>query len=183
MRRVYIVHGWGADSNSDWIPWLKKELQNTSFEVLAPDMPDSENPKIKSWVKKLQDVLSNIDENDILIGHSIGCQAIMRFLEQAGKKVSTIIFISPWLTLQNLEDEEWPIANPWIEMPINFEKVKNSGAKIIAIFSDNDPVVPVENEKMFKDNLNAQTRVYHNKGHFNADGGITEIPEILEYIE
>ncbi len=182
MKTVYIIHGWGADSNSDWIPWLKQELQKNSFEVIAPDMPNSENPKIETWTEKLKEVLSTSDENAILIGHSIGCQAIMRYLEQTGKKTAKTIFVSPWFTLQNLDDEDKQIAKPWLETPINFEKVKNSAAEIITLFSDNDPVVPMDNEKMLRDNLNTQTRVYHNKGHFNADDGITEIPEIMEFI-
>ena len=183
MKKVYIIHGWGADSKSDWIPWLKKELEDKNFEVLAPDMPDTDEPNIEKWVSKLKKLLPNPDENCILIGHSIGCQTIMRYLEKLENKiVDKIILVAPWFNLKGLEDEELPIADPWINTPINFENVKRSSNKIIALFSDNDPVVPIEDEKLFRKNLNAETIIFNNKGHFNGEDGITEIPDFLEFL-
>ncbi len=73
MKKIYIIHGWGANSKSDWIPWLKKELKNKNFEVFAPDMPNTDEPIIENWLSKLNEILPSPDENCILIGHSIGC--------------------------------------------------------------------------------------------------------------
>jgi len=43
--------------------------------------------------------------------------------------------------------------------------------------------VPIEaNLKLFKEKLNPKIIVLKNKGHFTADEGILEIPEILELI-
>ena len=181
MKNVYIIHGWGANSNSDWFPWLKKELEARGYNVFVPDMPDTDNPVIESWVNKMKEL--SPDAESILIGHSIGCQAIIRYLADTGARVKKIILVCPWLTLKDLEDHEWPIADPWLKEPIDFEKVKKAGGEICAIFSDNDAVVPVENEELFKKNLNATTRMYHEKGHFNAEDEIVEIPEIMEYID
>ena len=183
MKKVYIIHGWGANSKSDWIPWLKKELEGQKFEVLTPDMPNTDEPNIEKWVEKLNELLLNVDDNCVLIGHSIGCQAIMRFLEGMGeKKINKSIFVAPWFNLKGLEKEEWSIAKPWIETRIDFEKVKKSSKEIIALFSNNDPVVPVEDEVLFREKLGAKTIIFNNKGHFNGDDGIVQIPKILEFL-
>ncbi|MEK7653470.1 MAG: alpha/beta fold hydrolase [Patescibacteria group bacterium] len=184
MKKVVIIHGWGADPNSDWFPWLKGKLEERGFSVFVPAMPNTDNPKIKEWVDFLKDNLSPLDEDTYLIGHSIGCQTIMRYLgsfEEA--KVVGIILVAPWFSLMNLEEGEEEIAKPWLETPIDFEKVKRATENIIALFSDNDSVVPIDNEKKIKEVLGAKTIIYKNKGHFNAEDGVKELPEILEFIK
>jgi len=184
MKKAYIIHGWGGDSKSDWIPWLKKDLESKKFEVFTPDMPDTDEPVIERWVAKLREILVNPDEDCVLIGHSIGCQTIMRYLESLdGKVLDKIILIAPWFNLKGLEDEEWSIVDSWINTPINFEKVKSSTKEIIALFSSNDPFVPIEDEKLFKERLNSKNIIVNNKGHFIEDDGIVEIPEILEFLK
>jgi len=184
MKKIFIIHGWGADSKSDWIPWLKKELENKNFEVFTPDMPNTDGPVIENWLSKFQELLPSPDENCILIGHSIGCQAIMRYLESLEDKVvNKIILVAPWFNLKGLNDKELLVAKPWIEALIDFDKVKSATKEIICLFSDNDPVVPIEDEKLFKKRLDAETIIFNNKGHFNGEDGIIEIPEILEFIK
>jgi len=183
--RVFIVHGWGGSIKGDWIPWLADQFKSKDIEAVTPKMPDTDNPKISPWVDKLKEVVGELENNDVLIGHSIGCQAILRFLEilDNGKKAEKVIFIAPWVKLANLSgDEEWKIAKPWLEMPINFNKVKNKAKSFIALFSDNDPWVPLEeNVKIFREKLNSKIVILKNKGHFSEDEGINELPEILDY--
>ncbi len=178
MKRVIIVHGWSDSPEGSWFPWLKHKLEDKGFKVEVPEMPDTNTPKIDAWVKKLEQL--NPDSDTILVGHSIGCQAIMRFLEKSSIKAKGILFIAPWLTLKGLGNDEKIVAKPWLETPINFEKVKTN--KIIAIFCDNDPYVPISDEKIFKDKLNAETIIETGKGHFSADDGVTELPEALDAI-
>ncbi len=182
MKKVVLVYGWEGNLDNCWFPWLKKELESRDFEVIIPEMPDSENPKIELWVSKLQKVIKEIDENTYFIGHSIGCQSIMRYLEelQEDKRIGGIIFVAGFFNLFHLEtEEEKIIAKPWLETPINTEKIKKYTNKIIAIFSDNDPDVPLSDSDLFKERLNAKIIIEHEKGHFDDDAGITELPVVL----
>ncbi len=148
-------------------------------------MPESSEPKIETWVAHLAKVVGEVDENTFLIGHSIGCQTILRFLESLpiDKKVGGSIFVAGWVTLMNLRtDEEKEIARPWLETPIDFEKVKQHTKKFLAIFSDDDDCVPLNNQKMFEQKLGARTILEHNRGHFSGGDGVTELPSVLEAI-
>lgn len=61
-------------------------------------MPDTANPKIKKWVSELEKQVSELDENTYFVGHSIGCQTIMRYLEnKETRKIGGILFVAPWL--------------------------------------------------------------------------------------
>lgn len=187
-KRVIIVHGWGKSPNSDWFPWLKVELEKKGFEVLVPLMPDPDYPKIEQWVNILNEVIKEADENTILVGHSIGCQTILRFLQslEEGKKVGKVILVAPWmiLTPETTElEEDAEIADPWINTPIDFEQVKTKAGSFIAIFSDNDPFVPLgENKELIQEKLGAQVIVKHKQGHFDDESGIKQFPELLKYI-
>lgn len=123
------------------------------------------------------------DENTYFVGHSIGCQTILRYLESlpADKKVGGAVFVAGWFTLMNSEtEEEKRIGKPWLETPIDMEKVKQHTRKFFAVFSDNDDVVPSNNKKLFEKTLNAETAVEHNKGHFSGDDKITKLPSVLK---
>ncbi|QQG43663.1 MAG: alpha/beta fold hydrolase [Candidatus Daviesbacteria bacterium] len=170
-KRGIIVHGWSGSFQKDWLPWAKAELETRGYEVLVPDLPDSDNPKIENWVPYLSRIIGKVNENDILIGHSMGCQTILRFLESLpeGKKVDKIILVAGFGPfLKGLTEQEWQIAKPWINTPLDLDKIKTHANSFTAIFSDNDPFVPLEeNKKLFEEKLGAQVFIEHHKGHFN----------------
>ncbi|MCX6813804.1 MAG: DUF1749 domain-containing protein [Candidatus Azambacteria bacterium] len=182
QKRVFIIHGWGGSPDEPLHKWLKAELEKKGFEVVVPEMPDSEKPVIKAWVSKLEEIVGAPDENTILVGHSIGCQAILRYLEKLNpaSKVGGVVLIAPGLILLNLEDEEeWRIAGPWLNTPIREADVIKHTPKITAIFSDNDPYVPSENIELFKKRFNAEIIIEHEKGHFNAEDGVEKLESAL----
>ena len=185
--KVYIIHRWDGTPKSDWYSWLKKELEKKGFEVIIPKMPNTSKPKIELWASYLNKIIKNTNEEIYLIGHSIGCQAIMRYLAglSTNIKIKKVIFVSGWFNLKNLEDEETEeIAKSWVETPIDFNKIKNKAKDITVFLSDNDQFVNLkENKGFFKKNLNAKIIVESNKGHFTKDDGITKIPEVLEMIK
>lgn len=182
-KNIYLIHGWGGSPQSDWLPWAKQELEKQGYTVVAPEMPETDAPEIAAWVNHLARTIGTLEPGTILIGHSIGCQAIMRYLEQVPEEKGVkIIFVAPWLTLSGLDEEEEAIAAPWFETPINFTKVRQAASEIIALFSDNDPCVPLENVRFFEDKLAARTTVFEKRGHFDDSSGAKELPELLSYV-
>lgn len=185
MKKVFIVHGWGATPKERWYSWLEEELETKGIETVAFEMPDTENPKIENWVPFLEKNIKNPDEETILIGHSIGCQTILRYLEKLpeNEKVGKIILVAPWFSLTGLEEEDLPIAEPWEKTPIDEKKVLEHVGKIIAILSDNDPFVELEkNKNILERNYGAEIIVQPKGGHFSVDTGITELSVVLEKV-
>lgn len=183
MKRVFIVHGWGGQPHEHWLPWLKKQLESKAFSVTVPAMPDTDNPKIENWVPALAKAVGTPDKDTYFVGHSIGCQTIMRYLETINATVGGCVFVAGWFTLQGLETEgEEATAKPWITTKIDFTKVKKATTKFSAFFSDDDPYVPVSDEALFKKNLGAETVMEHQKGHFTKGDGVADVPEVLEAV-
>jgi predicted alpha/beta hydrolase family esterase len=57
-------------------------------------LPNAEDPKIQEWIKVIEDF--NPKEDDVIVGHSRGGVAVLRYLEQAriDLKVKKILLIA-----------------------------------------------------------------------------------------
>ena len=69
-----------------------------------------------------------------------------------------------------------------METPVDWERVKRMCPKFVAIFSDNDPYVPLSQVKTFEKNLHTKAMVLHARGHFSSSEGTTELPEALDAV-
>jgi uncharacterized protein len=185
MKRVFVIHGWEGSPQNEWFPWIKKELKQKGFEVTVPVMPDSNNPRIYNWVPKIAEVVGKADIDTYFIGHSMGCQAIARYLETLPDdiKVGGVVFVAGFFKrLTGLEDD--PVVQEtdkhWLETPINLDNVGSHINKSVAIFSDDDPFVPLDNQDDFRDKLGSEIVIEHKMSHFNQAAGIKEVPVVLE---
>ncbi len=189
-KKNYIVHRWGGSPDEPMYKWLKAELKKNGYEVIVPEMPDSETPHIGAWVSKLEEIAGEPDEETIFVGHSIGCQAILRYLAglDGNKRVGGVVFIAPWtkLNMEMIEEEgreSVAIAEEWTETPLDFGGAKKHiKGKIAAIFSDNDPFVPISEKEIFAEKLGTEIIVEHGKGHFTADDGVEKLESALNAI-
>jgi predicted alpha/beta hydrolase family esterase len=179
MKKLYIIHGWGATPEEPWYQWLKGEMETNGWSVIIPAMPNSENPKIETWVSYLSELVKTPDPETYFVGHSIGVQTILRYLEQLpeGLKIGGVVSVAGWFTLNKLEGPaEEAIAKPWLETPIDFEQIRTHSDKFVAIFSNNDPFVPLDNKDLFVANLNAETKILLAQEHFGAEDNVVDIP-------
>ena len=185
QKRVFIIHGWDGYPGEGWFPWLKTELEKRGFAVAVPAMPNASEPKIEVWVPYLNEIVSQADGNTYFVGHSIGCQAIIRYLQTlpAGSKIGGAVFVAGWYNLRNLEtEEEKRIAGPWLNEPRDDGKIREAVNRAVAIFSDDDPFVLPENRRSWKERVGAEIVVEHKRGHFSGSDGIKELPSALRAV-
>ncbi|MEK7126155.1 MAG: alpha/beta hydrolase [Patescibacteria group bacterium] len=183
-RRLIIVHGWGGSPANDWIGWAAEAFREKGYEVIAPEMPDTDNPVIEKWVRHLSAVTGMVDKNTYFIGHSIGCQTIMRFLETIDIKIGGAIFVAGWFNLTNQSEEEDVIAKPWIQTQIDYAKVKTNLIRSVTVLSDDDPYVPYEETKKdFEAQLGSEVVTVSGAGHFTISDGFGPFQQLVEIFE
>jgi predicted alpha/beta hydrolase family esterase len=187
QKRVFIIHGWDGYPEEGWFPWLKTELENRGFVVFVPQLPKADEPRINDWVPALKEAVGTADDQTYFVGHSMGCQAIARYLETlpGEMKVGGAVFVAGYFKrLSNLEDDDVvrSVSQEWLQTPLNLEEVKSHLDKCVAIFSDNDPYVPLDNQEEYKEKFGAKIIVEHAKGHFSESTGTTELPVALESV-
>jgi len=187
-KRVFIIHGWDGYPEEGWFPWLKKELESRGFEVFVPQLPDAVNPRINKWVQEITEIAGVPDRQTYFVGHSMGCKAIVSYLQALpeGAAIGGAVFVAGFFKrLINIEGdpETQETARLWLTAPVDFEKVRSRLQKSVAIFSDDDPWVPLDNKEDFEKKLGSEIIIEHNKGHFSGlRDKCTELPVALEAI-
>lgn len=181
MKKVIIIHCWEGYPNYCWYPNTKKELENKGYQVVIPEMPETNFPKLKGWLPRLKEVAGEPNQDLYLIGHSLGCITILRYLEslKEDEKIGGAILVAGFTN--NLGYEE---IKTFFETPIDFGKIKKHCPKFVAIHSDNDPYVPLKYGDIFKEKLGAKLIVKHNMGHFSGEldkeDSCTQLPDVVE---
>ncbi len=184
MKRVFIVHGWDGSPDEPWLKWLRCELVRRGIFVVSGQMPQVATPHIATWVPALAKLVGTPDEDTYFVGHSVGCSTVLRYIESLseGTKAGGAVFVAPWAkSLTNLEDDEetQTIAKEWLDTPIDFAKVRVRLPKSVAIFSDNDKFVPLDNQEVFRDKFNSKIIIEHGLGHMSPDDDVEQVPSIL----
>ncbi len=178
-KRVFLIHGWEGYPEEGWRPWLKKELEKKGFIVNVPTMPCTKHPKMNEWVTHLIKIIGEPDENCYFVGHSLGCIAILRYLERlrGNQKIGGVILVAGFISDLGYEE-----LKSFFMKPIDWDKIKSHCAQFIAIHSDNDQYVSLHYGKLFKEKLNAEIIIEHNMHHFSGDDGIDVLPIALQSV-
>ncbi|MBI4021397.1 MAG: serine hydrolase family protein [Candidatus Aenigmarchaeota archaeon] len=177
--RLIIVHRWDGSPEADWYPWLRREAERRGLSVQVPALPEPDYPRIEPWVRTLRSLRP--DQDTILVGHSLGCQTILRALD---RPVRGAVFVAGFFALHDLEGpESEEIAAPWVA-PFPLARAKASLPKLTVLLSDNDPWVdPEENGRLFRDRLGAEVIVLGSRGHFTGEDHVLKLPEALRAVE
>jgi len=183
--RVFIVHCWGGSPDQFWYPWLAKYLTAAGFLVCNLAMPDTENPQIDPWVQKLKGAVGCVRPSDLFVGHSIGCQTIMRVLKKQLNTCLGIIMVAAWLQLKGLDEEEQKVVQPWVEPAFDPKIVANRTRRWGVLLSDNDEWVDsAYHTEAFKSAFEGRLslQILEGRGHFD-DANSKEFPEIVKMLQ
>ena len=71
MKKIYMVHCWDGNRDDGWYPWLDENISDENTKVYRFNMPDTNNPKIESWVSFLSEQINELDSDTYFVGHSI----------------------------------------------------------------------------------------------------------------
>lgn len=179
MKKYIIIHGSFGSNEGNWFPWLKSKLQDLGQEVVVPQMPVGVNVQnFESWSKVMDGL--HVDENTIIIAHSIAPIFVCKYLIANKISVQKLIFVCGFNGHTGI-DPDYDNVN----MPMfidTFEEVKKYCKDIVCFYSDNDPYVPYQKEKTFADKIANKQYIVQGGQHLNAESGFYQFPQILQEI-
>jgi uncharacterized protein len=171
-RSLFIVPRWAGRSDSDFYPWLEEELRERSrgfSPVRTLDMPRPEQPTLEAWVGALaREVGPTPAPSTVLLGHSVGCQAVIRYLATLppGRRVGGALLVAGWWEV----DKPWESLVPWLETPVELGRVREAAGRLVVLLSDDDPFTAdaERNGRLWEERLGAEVVLAPGRRHFNA---------------
>jgi len=184
MQNAIIVHGSQSKrqyfdptiptaSNSEWIPWLQKQLLLHDIQAYAPDMMHPYKPDYDYWKREVERF--QIGPQTMLVGHSAGGGFWVRYLsEHPELRVGKVVLVAPWLDPNNIRQT--------IFFDFEFDpNIAERTAGLTIFHSTNDHEGISWSVQMLLQILNNVHYVqFENYGHFCLDDmGTPAFPELL----
>lgn len=181
LPTIVIIPGNGNShiDTDNWYAWVRDELQKSGFPVVATDMPDPVEARMKFWLPYITNHLIT-DHNSIVIGHSSGAVATLRYLEH--QHVLGAVLVGCNYTDLGYEDEK---ASGWYDAPWEWGTIKSNANWIVQFHSDNDPFITLAEPQFIQKQLDSDLRIIPNRGHFMTDHNPinTSFPELVALIK
>ena len=183
MKTAVIIHGTEGYPEENWFPWLKKELESLGYQVFVPQFPSPPkvSAKISEWFDVFKDFEQYLDQDTILIGHSLGGVFTLRVLEglkhpiKAAFLVGTPIGVRPILNYER--------DSSFSGFSFDWEAIRKMARHFVVFQSDNDPYVSFGNGEALAKHLGVNLEFVPKAGHFNSKAGYTTFPLLLKKIK
>lgn len=187
MTNAIIIHGSGGYPEENWFPWLKSKLESIGINTYVPRFPLEEQQNLVNWMSEFDKYRKYLNEEAILIGHSLGPGFIFNILEDINFKIKAGFLVSSFIGLLNNGSPTNEYFNnlnkTFVDKEFNFTKIKENCRKFYIYYGDNDPYVPAEKPEYLVKVLGAECKVIKNGGHLNAEFGYTKFEELYEDIK
>ncbi|MBS0185490.1 MAG: alpha/beta hydrolase [Proteobacteria bacterium] len=177
---VFIPGNGGSDTQNktqdNWFPSLKSKLEAHGLEVISAKFPDPDLARETFWIPFLSDDLK-VDKNTILVGHSSGAVAAMRFAEK--HEIMGSVLVGACYT--DLGDEKEKLSG-YFDRPWNWDAIKKNQQWTILFASQDDPWIPIKEARYIHDKLNCEYHEYKDQGHFGGNYDKKSFPELSQAI-
>jgi len=177
--KIILIHGNnggedpGGAAHDYWFPYAKHEFEKLGLEVVAKDFPDPKVARQDIWLPFLKNECG-ADENSILIGHSSGAIAAMRYAER--NKILGSVLVGTYYT--DIGDENERISG-YFDEPWNWSEIINNQEWIIQFSSVDDPYFSLDEPRLVSDKLHTEYHEFTDRGHFFD----LEFPELVEAVK
>lgn len=173
--RIIGIHGYKSSPRLNFWPWLEDELKKRGHEVLIPELPDPENPDPDAWTKALVESARVLTDNDIVVGHSLGGAAALRFLEAAEARTTPkacVLISTPWF----IKDDRF---RGFFLSDLDHDVLMWRASRFHILHAKDDRVIPLDHAQKYAQVFHATLTTPEAGAHFQ---GAAE-PAILALVE
>lgn len=158
--RAILIHGNGGCTAGDiWLPWVERELSALGLDVINETFPDNIRARATIWLPHLASL--GADAHTILIGHSSGAVAAMRYAESHRLFGSILVGVCH----TDLGDS-FEAASGYYEAPWQWQKIRENQQWIAIFNSTDDPHIPIAEARFIAAELQCSYFESSDRGHF-----------------
>jgi uncharacterized protein len=173
VTNAVLIHGNGGGTAGDiWLPWLERELTALGLAVINRTFPDNVKARARYWLPFLEEL--GAGEDTILIGHSSGAVAAMRYAET--HRLAGSVLIAAYHTALGDRKE---VASGYFNAPWQWQRIRDNQPWIGIFNSKDDPYIPIAEPRFVAAQLQCSYFELESRGHF-VDA--RELPEVVEFV-
>lgn len=137
---------------------------------------DFDHPDMEEWTQRIQDMTQGINsEKIVLIGHSVGCAAIVHWFQRFNRKLAGAVLVAP----SDVDDPNYPsYITGFSPMPTQLLPFTS-----IVIASSTDHVVTAERAFKMSVDWGSDFKLIEDAGHFVPGDGYGKWEEGLTIID
>ncbi len=166
MKNAVILHGTNGNSEQNWFPWLKKELEKNGYKVWVPDLPQSDKPNIHRYNQCFFDNKDwAFDSETVLIGHSSGAVAILGLLQALPEDAAVQ---ACYLVGSFKNDLQWDELKELFVEPFDFDSIRKKSRLFYFLHSDNDTYCPLDHAEYLHEKIGGDLIVLPGQKHFSV---------------
>lgn len=171
--KAILIHGNGGCTAGDiWLPWLERELSSLGLEVINETFPDNIKARASHWLPHLASL--GADDRTILIGHSSGAVAAMRYAETHRVLGSVLVGVCHTDLGDRFEAASGYYAAKW-----DWQRIRDNQQWIAIYNSTDDPHIPIAEPRFVAAQLRCSYFEFTDRGHF-VDR--RQFPEVLDFV-
>lgn len=174
MKAILAPGNGGGSPQDNWFPYLERELPKLGIEVINTQFPDAVLARREYWLPFIKEL--GADEDTIIIGHSSGAVAAMRYAEDNNILGSVLVGTCYTDLGEETEKESHYYDDPW-----RWDDIKKHQQWIMQFASVDDPFIPIEEARYVHEKLATEYYEYEDQGHFGHGAAPREtFPELVE---
>ena len=180
--KIFIIHGYQSSPEQHWFPWLAKKIEQMGSQFEIVHLQGSDQPDFATWRQNLEAQVHPLNEQTIIVAHSLGCISVLDYLSEAlnGRLIKAIFMVAGF----NEKLTALPELNQFVQQAkLNDALLRFRIQQRYSLFSCNDPFVPAPLSIRFGQLLNAQMIEVKKAGHFMQSDGLSEFPQLWEKLE
>lgn len=194
IKTALLIDWYNWDWTSNWFPYIKNKLEQSWYIVYSPKLPNTNKPNAEENIKFLEEYANLLDENSLIITHSLWAKTLEIMLSNYDIKVDNIIMVAPvfdWfesmISPENIEILTWwdNAIKAYISEYMSYETKENiiklSSNKQKVLLSKDDIYINFESAKNHYSSFDIIE--FEDKNHFSKSAWwITKLPELLDMI-
>jgi predicted alpha/beta hydrolase family esterase len=158
--KAIIIHGNGGCTAGDaWYPRMEEECAALGLTVVNQTFPDNVKARATIWLPHLESL--GAGDDTILIGHSSGAVAAMRYAETHRLLGSILVGVCH----TDLGDSG-EAASGYYRAPWQWDRIRDNQQWIAIYHSVDDPHIPAAEPRFVAARLQCQYFEFEDRGHF-----------------
>lgn len=181
IKRAAIFHGTDGSPEKYWLPWIKRELEQSGYQVYAPLLPENSTPNKDTYETFIRASKWDFTDN-VLIGHSSGATTILNLLSAEWfPHVKAAVLVGTFLNEKLTKSASWYVPGQFDHLFLpQYDPliIKQKADKFYFVHGSNDPYCDISDAQKLSDEVNGTFITIPNGHHLGGAFDGTDLPKL-----